>query len=775
MKASLAICLWLSIVVGTPASLAKPDSADILEAGGVSSSLPIPEIQIVSGVKSDVTNIVARKPRDVGAASDKEISDSKDSDSKASEDSATNVDKYIASAVDSASVELPAELNSEAFRTLTSERLSLVEFYSPYCSHCKAFAPTWEKTFKEYHQEMSKLNIQMLQVNCVEQGDLCTEEEIDSYPNIRLYSPEKDKEGNNIPGKSKFVGSIPRTLVRSVENIKKFMKNAVAEYNTGITDLPSASKLLSVDEVLNVIAGQEEEAYFVAFFPATNQEFERTDTLNRNYFDKTCTDCLEHKKVWDKLSNIVLSRFKTGHFNCFDNPSVCKELGLNKLSSGHLASPKYAFFLPKTVGIIRIDYTGEVLLQEMKSFSDRLYENFQYEIQSARGLQDVMDYRKGLPFKPLDLYYPLKNKVSIVFYYDMNTITEEDRDVLPHLLEYVTKSPFNTYLYTAKHAKIEQNIKSQAENLIEFINYDEDTPPYTFDNSLYTATTLSTKPTILVLKDNTLITNIFQSFNPEDIRDFKKIELFLNKNQYPLYQELNPKLLPTYFNKKDDSKSDKVVITFIDSENADHTNQALYNMSIAAHEYYHLKQKYYFDKVLSQREEKNKIVKKLKEQNAESSEIIQVMRKEVPHLYSNDDILFTFIDLSKIEDFKHTRGWKVGRKYGIGDSIILSKDNVYFWEEDFAGKQIKNDPYVLKPILQSLLRGETTLHQKLLGSPYGRSLEFMDHIHARGFFGYIYFLGLIFVVGYGVKKVWKSRNRERKGGRGILGNLDKKD
>lgn len=671
-------------------------------------------------------------------------------------------------------VPLPEELTQEAFKTLTSQRLSLVEFYSPYCGHCKAFAPTWKQTFQEYHEEMKGLNIQMLQVNCIEQGDLCADEEIESYPNIRLYSPEKDSDGNNVAGKSKFVGSFPRTLVRSPENIKKFMKNAVAEYNTGIIDLPSASKLLSVDEVLNIVGGEEEEAYFVAFFPATNREFEKSDETNRNYFDKTCADCLDHKKVWDKLSNIVLSSFKTGHFNCFDNPVVCKELGFTGLSAGRLATPKYAFFLPKTIGIVRIDYSGEVVLLDMKAYADRLYENFQFEVQSARGLQDVMDYRKSLPYKPLDLYYPLKNKVSVVFYYDINTVTEEDREVLPHLLEYVSNSPFNTYLYTAKHVKIEQNFKVQAENLIEFINYDENTPPYSFDEQLFTATTLSTKPTILVLKDNALITNIYQSFTPVDMRDFKKITSFLDKNQYPLYQELTPQLLPTYFNKREDFKSDKVVITFINSEDAHNTNEALYNISIAAHEYYHIKQTHYYNKILGEREEKNKKVEKLKLQNSESAEIIQAMRKEVPHLYSNDEVLFTFVDLSKAEQFKHVRGWKVDGKYQVGDSIIVSKDNAYFWENDFAGNQIRNDPYVLKPILQSFLKGEDSLHQKLLGSPYGGSLQFMDHVHSRGFFGYVGLLIFVYLLGIIIRKVTRSRRRERRG-KGILGNISKKD
>ena len=50
---------------------------------------------------------------------------------------------------------------------------------------------------------------------------------------------------------------------RTADNFKKYMKNAVAEYDSGAINLPSSSHLLTVDELLKVVAGDIEQAHFV--------------------------------------------------------------------------------------------------------------------------------------------------------------------------------------------------------------------------------------------------------------------------------------------------------------------------------------------------------------------------------------------------------------------------------------------------------------------------------------------------------------------------------
>lgn len=680
--------------------------------------------------------------------------------------------------IEVAKKELPPSLTLDNFDKITSEKLLFVEFYSPYCGHCKMLAPIWEQTYVEFVEDMEKLNIQMRQVNCAENGNLCEREDISFYPNLLLYAPLRDKSGRIIPGKLKSVGSFPRSLTRTPENFKRYLKNAVAEYDNGAIDLPSSSVSLDVDTILDLVAGKADTPQFVAFFPSTESQWAETEKTGKNHFDTPCYDCLEEKRLWDKLSNQILSTVKAGHFHCQSNPKICEKLGYNALTTPQRGtSPKYAMFLPKSSGIIRMDYTGEVELSQMKNFAQRMFENYKYDLIGIRVLTDIMEARKVLPFEPLDLYYPLSNKVSLIYYHDEDS--EEDRAILPYLLEYVSKSPFNMYLYQAKNKKFEEFINQQAKNLIEFINYDEKSLRK-YDHALHLATTLTSKPTLLMFKDNTLFTPVYQNFAPEDMRNHEKIHDFVLKNQYPLYQELTPQLFSTYFNtklEKQNNFNDKVVVSFIDSNDAKGTNNALYNISLIAHEYHYLKKEYYFNDLTNFRSLKKEAVDKLKENKAGSTQIQNRMKQRIPNYQNNDDVLFTFIDVATNKEFARKLGWEVsGREHQVGESIVVTKDDKFYWDQDIQGKRLTTDPYKIKPVLQYLLdpalvKEKVFMNRILVGSPYGDFLRFMDVVHQRGLFGYILFIAFLYTTFLGIRKLRRRRHGgyRKSDGLGILG------
>lgn len=712
----------------------------------------------------------------------------KEINEKLKEDQAAKADDKKTSA-------LPEALRIDNFDQITSEKLTFVEFFSPYCSHCLALAPVWEDTFVSYQEQMTKLNVQMKQVNCIESGDLCEREDVNSYPNLRLYSPEKDpKTGSFLPGKSKFVDSFPRSLLRTKENFLKYMTNSVAEFDSGAIDLPSTSNLLNVDEVVKLVNGDilGDEPVFVLFTPARNKQWAITDKTGKNHFQDYCLDCFEHKKIWDRLSNHIISIVKTGHFNCLDNPIVCQRLGFKEMAEiDRPATPKAVMFLPKSAGAVRFDYKLDFTVDSLKSWATKLFHNYQYEIVSARDLNEVMDFQKSLPHEPLKLEYPLKNRISVLFYYDADTVTDEDKSILPYMLEAVTESPFHVNLYSAKHKKIEVNMETQAKNLVEFINYNDKVPAKEFDQSMYLATTITTKPTILVFKDNALFSSVFQSFAPEDIRSESKVKDFIRKNLYPLYHELTPEFSKFYFDNKgtNENTKNRIVITFVDGSDKEELDKQLYNMSLAAHEYFYLKQQYYYKDILKSREEKSQKVSKMKEDKADSADVIQAMRKEIPHNFYNDEVLFVYIDITKNSKMVERAGWDTnGETYKAGDSIVVTKNNRYFWNQDAQGEQLRNDPAKLKTVLLYLLDPalvveelkDRVIFKNLVGTPWGK-WSVMNEIHDRGFKGYLQVvfavIGFI-VVSRFIAKCSQRRFRSGKRsnqGLGIIGVTTKKD
>lgn len=61
-----------------------------------------------------------------------------------------------------------AELTPDNFGSSVAKGLWFIEHYSPYCGHCRAFAPTWEKLVKEAETEFP--TVSLAQVNCVLHG-----------------------------------------------------------------------------------------------------------------------------------------------------------------------------------------------------------------------------------------------------------------------------------------------------------------------------------------------------------------------------------------------------------------------------------------------------------------------------------------------------------------------------------------------------------------------------------------------------------------------------
>lgn len=675
------------------------------------------------------------------------------------------------------SFQLPEPLTQANFDEVTSERLTFVEFFSPYCIHCKQLAPTWRATYKQFEEQMKKLNVDMRQVDCVESGDLCDREDVSSYPMLRMYAPVKDKEtGKPIPKKSKIVEHYPRSLKRTEKHFMNFMRNAVFEYDTGVTDMPSSSVLMTVDELLPLVTGEHEndQPTFVSFYSATDEQFKNTDNTGKNHFGSQCLDCFEFKHSWDKLSNHILTTVKTAHVNCLSNPVVCEKLGLKQLTNERTrTSPRAVMFLPKVAKLNKVDYKGEHTVEAMKDWAIRTYENSQYEVLNAKGLLDVMAFYKELPKEPLEVD-PSNPQVSIVFYFDQETDVEEDRAILPHILEQITDSPFNVHLYTAKHAKIAVNLKTQEENLVNFINYDSSATKKEFNEQLYIARTISTKPYLFISKDNALFAPVFQSFAPEDIRSASKVYDFIEENQFPLYHELTPKLLKTYFTKSN-KYNDRVVVAFFDSKSADNANNFYHSLSLAAHEYHHFHQDYHYNKILEQRQDKANVVQKLQDKDANTNDIIQALRKEVPHGFQNDKVLFTFIDLANHPNLVSALGWSGDFK--AGDAVVVSRDNKYMWDTNINGDKLTSDPRQIRDVLRKLLDPTlvaASVPRKPVSSPYPLWLPLMNNVHQYGILGYLGFFTGLYGISYMIRNI-RKRRRSTSSARGILDSPPKKD
>ncbi|TYH10066.1 hypothetical protein ES288_A07G148400v1 [Gossypium darwinii] len=103
------------------------------------------------------------------------------------------------------------------------DRGALVEFYAPWCGHCKKLAPEFEKLGANFKRAKSVL---IGKVDCDEHKSVCTKYDVQGYPTIQWFP-----KGSLEP--KKYVG--PRTA----ESLAEFV-NSEGGTNVKIANLPSS-------------------------------------------------------------------------------------------------------------------------------------------------------------------------------------------------------------------------------------------------------------------------------------------------------------------------------------------------------------------------------------------------------------------------------------------------------------------------------------------------------------------------------------------------------
>lgn len=140
--------------------------------------------------------------------------------------------------------------NDNFEKEVGQDRGALVEFYAPWCGHCKKLAPEYEKLGASFKKAKSIL---IGKVDCDEHKDVCSKYDVSGYPTIKWF-PKGSLEPKKYEG------------ARTAEALAEFV-NTEGGTNVKIAAAPSNVVILSPDNFEEVVMDKSKDVLVEFYAP----------------------------------------------------------------------------------------------------------------------------------------------------------------------------------------------------------------------------------------------------------------------------------------------------------------------------------------------------------------------------------------------------------------------------------------------------------------------------------------------------------------------------
>ncbi|KZT62214.1 thioredoxin-domain-containing protein [Calocera cornea HHB12733] len=229
------------------------------------------------------------------------------------------------------------QLTDASFTTSVSRGVWFVEFFSPQCSHCKKFAPTWEELVIAKTKQWGPYGLFMAQVNCLAQGDLCDANGIEAYPTMKLFH-----DGAEV---KKFSGK------RTFDNVSSFI-------DMNFQDL--FSRKSSVSRPASVEA--QNPSGEVLVLDPDMLEAHKTDgrAVFVKFYAPWCSHCKKLAPTWIELADRMKGTLVIAEVDCEAHKALCKKEGVPGF-------PQLVFYQAGE----KSEYRGRRSLSDMQTWATR--------------------------------------------------------------------------------------------------------------------------------------------------------------------------------------------------------------------------------------------------------------------------------------------------------------------------------------------------------------------------------------------------------------------
>ncbi|KAL6079377.1 Protein disulfide-isomerase A6 [Balamuthia mandrillaris] len=200
----------------------------------------------------------------------------------------------------------------------------LVEFYAPWCGHCKKLAPTWEElatSAKEHGFKVAK-------VDCTVEKQIPNLFGIRGYPTIKFIRGDKYYD------------------FASQRTIEKFTEFAKGGYQTADTHPLPPPPTVAPAAAPTTAGEKKEEASGAAVETVKREDAKDVEDgvvvlTEKNFVDTTkeglwmlefyapwCGHCKRLAPTWAELSSQTAGKFKVGKVDCTVEKAICGKLGV---------------------------------------------------------------------------------------------------------------------------------------------------------------------------------------------------------------------------------------------------------------------------------------------------------------------------------------------------------------------------------------------------------------------------------------------------------------
>jgi len=388
----------------------------------------------------------------------------------------------------------------------------MVEFFSPYCGHCKHFAPTWQTMYEFYYTDdpvpqsqgteddlngfTKYYDFHFAKVDCVANGDACAAHSIGSFPTVVLFKDgvkvssntgaqnlafmstwveetlETIKPGSRIKGGPKLPAVGDHTVDKPLPELLPLDKEKTST-TVAATSTKSTIKATKIAKPVPNAAGKSQDL--------TAESFQRLVTMTHDpwfikFYAPWCPHCQHLAPNWSGMARKMEGQVNIGEVNCDIEKRLCRDVKVK-------GYPTILFFR----GGERIEYDGLRGLGDLILFAQKT-------MAVEEGVRDVT----AAEFEELEE----KEDVIFLYCYDQAT-TSEDFTALERLV-----------MSLIGHAKL---VKSS-------------------DPALSQRFKISTWPRLLVSRDGK--PSYYEALSPQTMRDTRRVLDWMQTVWLPIVPEL---------------------------------------------------------------------------------------------------------------------------------------------------------------------------------------------------------------------------------------------